>query len=621
MMSTSLPVLMLVKPFCLLAACLVAAVSMAADLKPTADQKSRSFLAALKKAPGRVEDAAGKTVDPACVRLTRKWRGDRCTASLVNHGKEPVRIGNILLFDLKEHGLDPAAEVYGEGFQMLAQNSGTLAKLSFRGAYPDAIHYRIPEPDGLPTVYGMMTLDLGDQEHILLGFTSCRRFIGRFSFNDHVLCVSLDPEGFELAPGETWQLEEFLAVAGPDRNVLLDQLAARMARNHPPLPQPPVQNRVGWCTWYGVGGSGNQRIITESADRFASVLPELKFIQIDEGYTLEGDLLDVDPGFGDMQKTAAAIRSKGFLPAIWVGPFVASLQSHTLAEHPDWFVQGADGKPLVSSTIGFGGWKNGPWCALDGSNPEAQKHLEHVFRTLREQWGITYFKLDANYWGAIHGGKHFDPKATRVEAYRRGMEAVVRGAGPGAVILGCNAPIWPSLGLVNAMRTSNDIGRSWASFSSTARENLNRSWQNGPLWVSDPDCVVLGGIADIPQNAWQFHATAIHAVGGLVLSGDKIADLKPAQIAILRKLIPPTGHGARFENTRFEVGVTDLGARQYHYAFNWGPAPADRVIHLKQKSQLKDYWTDEDLGIHEGDYVLKDVPGQSARLIVAVPHR
>ena len=48
---------------------------------------------------------------------------------------------------------------------------------------------------------------------------------------------------------------------------------------------------------------------------------------------------------------------------------------------------------------------------------------------MRREWGCTYFKLDANFWGAIHGGRFHDPQATRIEAYRRGMQAILRGAG------------------------------------------------------------------------------------------------------------------------------------------------------------------------------------------------
>ena len=42
----------------------------------------------------------------------------------------------------------------------------------------------------------------------------------------------------------------------------------------------------------------------------------------------------------------------------------------------------------------------------------------------------------------MHGGRLHDPKATRVEAYRRGMAAILRGAGD-AFVLGCNHPMGP----------------------------------------------------------------------------------------------------------------------------------------------------------------------------------
>jgi alpha-galactosidase len=585
---------------------------------------AKALVREIQTAAYRIEDTNGQPITSQ-IRLNRKWSGNRCQSVLVNTGKEPLRIGNIILFDLARHGLDSATPVYGEGFQKLSQTGGTLAHPKPIGRYEDAKHYRIPEPDGWPTVYGMMTFDFDTGGQALLGFTSCKKFISRFSFTTNSLRVSVDPEGLELAPGESWPLEEFIALAGDDRNALLDELAADITRNHPPLPQPPLTNRVGWCTWYGVGGAGNQQIISNTVVRFKEILPALRFIQIDEGYCPAlGDWLEPSAKFGDMPATLETIRAGNFLPGMWLAPFIAQPDSIVLHEHPDWFVQSTDGQPLDSSKIGFGGWSHGPWRVLDGTNPDTQKHLEEVFRTMREKWGVTYFKLDANYWGAIHGGKHFDPKATRVEAYRRGMEAIVRGAGPGAVILGCNAPIWPSFGLVNAMRTGNDVSRSRASFFNTARENFNRGWQNGKLWVNDPDCVLLADNGKKPSgvtsNLWMFHATAVHAVGGLVLTGDRIEGLQPPQLAMLRKLIPPTGKSARFEND-FETGVTTLDDRQYLYAFNWSTTNADRTFRLTAKSQLTDFWTGENLGVHQGSYVVKDLPAQSARIIFVQPMR
>ncbi|NIP98251.1 MAG: alpha-galactosidase, partial [Akkermansiaceae bacterium] len=71
---------------------------------------------------------------------------------------------------------------------------------------------------------------------------------------------------------------------------------------------------------------------------------------------------------------------------------------------------------------------------LDGTHPGARDYLRHVFRTMREEWQCRYFKLDANMWGALPFGRRHDPQATRVDAYRAGMQAIRDGAGEGSFI-------------------------------------------------------------------------------------------------------------------------------------------------------------------------------------------
>ena len=138
-----------------------------------------------------------------------------------------------------------------------------------------------------------------------------------------------------------------------------------------------------------------------------------------------------------------------------------------------------------------------------------QKHLENVFRTMREEWGVTYFKLDANFWGAMHGGRLHDPKATRIEAYRRGMQAVLKGAGD-SFILGCNHPIWPSFGLIHGSRSSGDIKRTWDVFQKIARQNLNRNWQNGRSGGTIRTPSRLSG--NLPEEEYRFHASVDRGV-------------------------------------------------------------------------------------------------------------
>ena len=232
---------------------------------------------------------------------------------------------------------------------------------------------------------------------------------------------------------------------------------------------------------------------------------------------------------------------------------------------------------------------------------------------MRNEWGCTYFKLDANFWGAMHGGRFHDPKATRIEAYRRGMQAIVRGAGS-SFILGCNHPMWPSLGLIHGSRSSNDIKRAWDRIASTAKQNLSRNWQNGRLWWNDPDAIVLMG--ELPLNEFQFHATVIYASGGMLLSGDDLTKISPDRLAMLRKLMPPTGRAAEFADDALRVGVISLTDSKVVCVFNWEDKPQTIAVPLARSVNVTDFWTGETLGRQKGSLTVSEMPARSARVLV-----
>jgi alpha-galactosidase len=280
-------------------------------------------------------------------------------------------------------------------------------------------------------------------------------------------------------------------------------------------------------------------------------------------------------------------------------------------QHREWFVKDTDGSPLRSDRVTFGGWRKGPWYVLDGTHPEVHAHFEDVFSIMRKEWGVTYFKLDANFWGAIHGGRFHDPNATRVEAYRRGMQAILRGAGD-SFILGCNHPIWPSAGLIHGSRSSNDIKRTWDRIRTTAQQNLLRNWQNGRLWWNDPDAIVLTG--ELPENELLFHATAIYATGGMLLSGDDLTTIPDARLAMLKKLLPPTGVPAVFEDETLRVGTVTLPGRRMVCLFNWTDAPLTLSGRLPRASAITDFWSGAPLG-RKATMTIEEMPARSARLL------
>ena len=572
----------------------------------------RAFLAtaAFAGAGARARALLTQPAAHAGADLEREWNGPFLRARIANRTRTPIHLNDVVVHE-EPLALPPATALYGEGFQMLTQTAGTLAVPVDLSQYTDAGHYRIPTAGAGRAYYGLLTLTPPGGQTRLFAFTSCERFSGRFEITGSSLRAIVDGEGAALEPGESRTLDEVMIASGTDRSTLLADLARRLAKNHPPLTsrRPPT----GWCSWYCFGPNVTAQQVLDSLDTIAAALPGLKYIQIDDGYQRAmGDWLETGSAFGgSVRAVLAEIKQRGFEPAIWVAPFIAEEASEVFQRHPEWFVADAGGAPLRADRVTFGGWRRGPWYAIDGTHPEAQAHLERVFRTMRGEWGCTYFKLDANFWGAMHGGRFHDRRATRIEAYRRGMQAVARGAGD-SFLLGCNHPIWPSLGLIHGSRSSNDIKRSWDRIKTTARQNLSRNWQNGRCWWNDPDAVVLA--ADLTDRECEFHATVIYASGGMVLSGDDLTTLPPARAAMLRKLLPPTGVAATFADDDLRVGSIALPEARMICLFNWDDAERSSEVAVGARARVADFWSGARLTPDDGRITLA-LPPRSARLL------
>ena len=196
------------------------------------------------------------------------------------------------------------------------------------------------------------------------------------------------------------------------------------------------------------------------------------------------------------------------------------------------------------------------------------------------------------------------------------MAAVLRGTRDGFV-LGCNHPIWPSIGVIHGSRSSHDIRRDWKRVSDTARQNMSRNWQNGRLWWIDPDAIVLTGA--LSDDEFRFHASTIFASGGMILSGDDLTTITPARLAMLKKLQPPTARAARFADVSMQVGVVDLGAgRQAFCLLNWDDVPREVSVSLARTQRVRELWTDEDLGRQSGR-VTVTVPPHGGQVLICDP--
>ncbi|CAK4067332.1 glycoside hydrolase family 36 protein [Vibrio sp. 16] len=504
-----------------------------------------------------------------------------------------------------EFNFERSATILGDGFQMLAQTTGTIEQPIDIGRCPDnSPSYRIYSSQDPKRYYNYLMVEdsLG---YSLFGFTSCHRFAGYFEVQEQegrwLVSAYIDGEGTYPQDWSTTALESIVCLQGDSMSQLYTEYSKLIAKHHPVRAGVEAKAPIGWCSWYAYYAEVNQDNIYHNLEVMSADAKQLEYVLLDDGYqAFMGDWLTPSDKFpSGVRAVIEAIKAKGKKPAIWLAPFIAQPESELFKQHPDWFVKHQDGRLLKAEEVTYAGWRCTPWYVLDTSNPEVQEHLTHVVRVMREEWGIELFKLDANYWGTLKG-QRYQTGTTGIEAYRMGMEAIAEGAGD-AWILGCNAPMWPSLGLVDAMRVSDDVERNEHRFEQIAKETFYRSWQHRKLWQIDPDCATLVSLPNqaAERQSYEFHRNVLLASSGLLLSGDPLPELTPWAKQTLSKLILRHKHcqeSARFTALNLHHAFLPITERNdLHCLFNYQQPAREVTLTAEQPVYWYDYWTGERL--------------------------
>lgn len=267
----------------------------------------------------------------------------------------------------------------------------------------------------------------------------------------------------------------------------------------------PVKPLVGYTSWYRHYGDIDERKLSADLDSAAafydaqvpfSLSGVQKVFQIDDGFCKVGDWLDVDARKfpHGLAPLASRIAQAGFLPGLWLAPFVCERDSRLFRERPEWLLLDDEGSPVPTGSHWSGGY------ALDTRNVEVRSYVLDVLQTVTREWGFGLLKLDFLYAACkmSHDGLN------RGELMADAVDLLRRGVGDDVLLLGCGVPLGSVFGKFDYCRIGCDVGLDWddlphmrmlhrerVSTKNSLANTYSRAPLDGRAFGNDPDVFFL----------------------------------------------------------------------------------------------------------------------------------
>jgi alpha-galactosidase len=494
---------------------------------------------------------------------------------------------------------------------------------------------------------------IGSESAVITGLVSTAHQFGQVYASlrpgHEALMLLTQLDDARLNPGETcfseWGYLQFISL--PNSSPQAEYLAAvarEMQARVPATPPLPM-----WTHWYQFYHEISEEVFLNNLEELAEkrkVIP-IQVAELDDGYQAAwGDWTATNPKFPHGLKwLAQEIRSMGFIPGLWLAPFAIQAKSKLAQERPDWLVKDKKGRP---SKAGF--LYNMFIHALDLTHPEVLEHLKQLAYTLTQEWGFEMLKVDFLNAAALPGGR-YNPGLTRAEALRLGLEAIRKGAGESAFLLGCGCPFGPAIGVVDAMRIGPDTAPSWepnfhwlgwasplirgnpsvpalrnALRNTLVLDSLNRKW-----WWNDPDCLLVRDEnTRLTSHEVQSAVSLVGLSGGMLVSSDDLRKVPSGRLRWLSLLTPNLGLEGHvldlLENSMpgLYVVKVEQGGQGWQLAalFNWSDQPADCALCFADlgyqdgvHKHVFDFWEGKYQQVSQPKVVFRQVPAHGCKLL------
>ena len=518
----------------------------------------------------------------------------RLAITLSNKGEQPLTIEKITVrIPLAEKLTKEQELIYGGSCMgrtpLLIENVGSQTKTSSSHMYE--------------------MLRLSEGKYLFAGSLSWRIFLPNFTLKDGAIEIWSHGEGKQLKPGQTIQYEQIVLKRSDDWLALLDQFGAAIAVENGISKLKPADYK-GWATWDYYGRVFTDKDVFKNMDALNKLTPDANMVQIDGGWWIErGDYQTVRPNLpGGIKAIVSRIKSEGKTPGLHFDGFRGDAASEICKAHPEYFLHDQDGKMIVEV-------KEMPdkvmkYTYFDYSHPGARAHIAECIRNMKENWGVTYFKVDFMRYGLendiklkkkhVKSIKAHDPTITGVERFRLGMQAMREAMGPDSYFLGCSAVFGPCIGFVDGMRTGGDIHPRYEAFPERSLANLGNFYLSGKVFNGDADYVVFREAIDEDEsvsqedvkhggsmtlNEAQMWADFNKIYGTARLHSDNLVTLRPERQALVKEVFQYPAmdetvpldlwqHGKN-KGDGFELVLARKGGEVYLGVFNWGETPKE----------------------------------------------
>ena len=396
----------------------------------------------------------------------------------------------------------------------------------------------------------------------------------QFIFNrkENTVSIEICDKGNEWKDGDiTARIEIFTAESFFECK---EKLAAVFGKEHFESISFLGSKPAGWESWYNHYANINENLIREDLKNLTTTDNIIKLgnysskiFQIDDGW--EQALGDWDlnserfpDSFSNITKD---IEAQGFIPGLWIAPFIIDSRSKTATAHSDWLLRDENGNLVPAGYNPLWG-KKGTFYCLDLSCDEVIAHLDSILDKIINQWGFRYIKLDFLYAGMLWG--NYSQKTASYKIFTRALKTItsrkVTKDGKPVAYLGCGCPFELSFKYLPLSRIGCDTLEKWTNpmlrFINwngrneaylNIKDTLGHALWNNTIFINDPDVIFIREENCTLTKNQKFLIAAVNELfGSQLMYSDDPGNAKEAEKELTKEILEFTN---KYENEEFEI--------------------------------------------------------------------